>query len=83
MKNDNVVMYDAFLWNWSKNVICDDGILIPSYINEAINNKIWQPIVEGWVTLNTLIPKFWGCVKLINWTFIEICKPWNNVAHKL
>lgn len=82
MKNDNVVMYDAFVWNWSKNVICDE-ILIASYINETINNKIWWPIVEEWVTLNTFIPKFRGCVKLIYRTFIEISKPWNNVAHKL
>jgi len=25
MKRDNVCMYDAFSWNWSKNVVCDDG----------------------------------------------------------
>jgi len=26
MKHDNVYMYDAFLWNWSKSVVCDDSI---------------------------------------------------------
>jgi hypothetical protein len=25
MKHDNVYMYDAFLWNSSKNAVCDDS----------------------------------------------------------
>jgi hypothetical protein len=38
MKHDNVSIYDAFVWNWSKNAICDNAIV--SYINDAIGNEI-------------------------------------------
>jgi hypothetical protein len=40
MKHDNVSMYDAFVWNWLKNVVCDNAIFIASYINDAIGDKI-------------------------------------------
>jgi len=33
MKHDNVIMYNAFMWNWSKSVLCDNVIFIVSYIN--------------------------------------------------
>ncbi len=33
-------MYDAFTWNWSKNVVCDDAMFIASCINNAIGNEI-------------------------------------------
>jgi len=49
-------MYDAFLWNWSKNVICD-AIFIASYINDAIGDEIWWFIVYGNIKLGTTIPK--------------------------
>jgi hypothetical protein len=25
MKHDNVCMYNAFLWNWLKSIVCDDS----------------------------------------------------------
>jgi hypothetical protein len=40
MKHDNVFMHDAFIWDWSKNAICDDVIFIAYYINDAIGNEI-------------------------------------------
>ncbi len=40
MKHDNVVMYDAFMWNQSKCIICNDAIFITSYINEVICDKV-------------------------------------------
>jgi hypothetical protein len=40
MKHDNVTKYDAFMWNWNKSVINDDGIFIASCINYAIANEI-------------------------------------------
>jgi len=40
MKHDNVFTYDAFAWNWSKTVICDDVIFIAFYINDVIGNEI-------------------------------------------
>jgi hypothetical protein len=43
MKHDNVIMYDAIMWNWNKFVICDDVVFIASSINEAIGNKVWWP----------------------------------------
>jgi hypothetical protein len=46
MKHDNVTKYDAFLWNWSKSAITDDGIFIASCINSAIINEIQWPIIK-------------------------------------
>jgi hypothetical protein len=40
VKHDNVTKYDAFLWNWSKSAINDDGIFIASCINSAIVDEI-------------------------------------------
>jgi len=45
VKHDNVIKYDAFMWNWSKSAINDDTIFIASCINSAITNKIRWPIV--------------------------------------
>jgi hypothetical protein len=33
-------MCDAFVWNWSKNVVCDDVIFIAYYITYAIGDEI-------------------------------------------
>jgi hypothetical protein len=46
MKHDNVSMYDAFVWNWSKNVVCDDVTFIAYYINDAIGDEISCPITQ-------------------------------------
>ncbi len=43
MKHENVVVYDVFMWNWSKYAICDDAIFIASYINDSIGDKVWWP----------------------------------------
>ncbi len=40
MKHDNVSMYDAFVWNWSKSAICDDVIFTSSCIIDAIGDEI-------------------------------------------
>jgi hypothetical protein len=50
MKHDNVTKYDAFLWNWSKSAINDDGIFIAFCINSTITDEIRWPIIEErWV----------------------------------
>jgi len=36
MKHDNVVMFDAFMWNWSKSNVWNDAI--SPCINEALSN---------------------------------------------
>jgi hypothetical protein len=46
MKYDNVIKYDAFIWNWNNSVINDNGIFIASCINYAIVDEICWPIVE-------------------------------------
>jgi len=46
MKHDNVTKYDAFLRNWNKNAMNDDGIFIESCINFAITSEIQWPIIE-------------------------------------
>jgi hypothetical protein len=33
-------MYDAFMSNYSKCIICNDAIFIASYINETIGDKV-------------------------------------------
>jgi hypothetical protein len=44
-------MYNAFMWNLNKNVICDDVVFIASCINEAIGNKIqWWKMDYVWYT---------------------------------
>jgi glutathione peroxidase-family protein len=56
MKQNNVTKYDAILWNWSKNVITNDGIFIASYINSTITNEIRWPIIEERQVLATQLP---------------------------
>ncbi len=36
IKHNNVRMYNAFMWNWSKNNLCDDVVFIKSCINDAL-----------------------------------------------
>ncbi len=75
MKHDNIVMYDTFLRNWNNNLICNDAIYVVSDIEEVISDKIQWSIIRGLATLDMHIPKFQGCIKLLNGTFNEICKP--------
>ncbi len=76
MKHDNVVLYDTFIWNQNKDVICDDVTFIASCINEAIGDEIKWPTIEEWITLGLCIYfEFQGySIRLINGTFIEIKK---------
>jgi hypothetical protein len=55
MKHDNVSMYDAFVWNWSKSAVCDDPIFITSCINDAIGDEIRWPTIEDRVMLGAQI----------------------------
>jgi hypothetical protein len=47
MKHDNVIIYNACMWNWSKNAICDDVVFIISCIHEALHDEI------KWCTIDT------------------------------
>jgi hypothetical protein len=77
MKHDNVVTFNAFMWNWRKSNVCDDAIFIASCINEALSNEIWWPTIKERAQFGSQILGF------IDGTFIEIQKPWNNEAHKI
>jgi hypothetical protein len=46
MIHDNGIMYDAFLWDWSKSAICDDVIFISSKLVMSLAIKFQRPIVE-------------------------------------
>jgi hypothetical protein len=46
MKHDNVVMFDAFMWNWNKNNVWSDAIFISPCINEALSKEIQWPTIE-------------------------------------
>lgn len=43
MKCDNVVTWDAFVWNWARSSIYDDTFFVASCIYEAISNEIFRP----------------------------------------
>jgi hypothetical protein len=51
MKNDNVIKYDGFMWNWSNRAIYDDGIFITFFLNFALVDEIqWPKVVKKqWV----------------------------------
>ncbi len=83
MERDNVSMYDTFVYNWSKSVVCDDVIFIASYIKDAIGDEIWWPTTQEQIVLNTNLVEFQGCIGLVYGTLINICKPWNYGAHKV
>ncbi len=51
-------MYDEFVWNWSKNAICDDAIFIASCINDTIRNDIRWPIAQERVVLGMNLVEF-------------------------
>ncbi len=46
IKHDNVIKYDAFMWNWNKNAINDNGIFIASCINSIIVDEIHWPTIQ-------------------------------------
>jgi hypothetical protein len=73
MKHDNVVVFDAFMWNWNKSNVCNYAIFITFCINEALSNEIRWPMVEERAQLGS---------QIIDGIFIEIRKSWNNEAHK-
>jgi len=81
IKHDNVTKYDAFVWNWSKNAIHEDDIIIASCINSAIVDKIHWPIIQQQQILAKQLSQFQGCIGFIDGTFIKIHKPWNILAH--
>ncbi len=54
----DMIKYDAFMWNRSKNVINVDGIFIASCINYVIVDNIQWPNVEQWQVLVTQLPQF-------------------------
>ncbi len=87
IKHNNVTKYDAFLWNWRKIVINDDGILISSCINSTIVNEIhhcqWNLMAHYWGVsgLGYTLPQFQGCIRFTDGTLIKIHKPCNNPTH--
>jgi len=56
IKHNNVSKYDAFLWNWSKIAMNDDGIFITSCINSTIVDEIRWPIIEECWVFATQLP---------------------------
>jgi hypothetical protein len=69
MKPNNMVMYNTFLWNWSKSVICDNTILFMLCTSEVIGDKIRWLIAKEQATLGLHILKIQGCIELINGGF--------------
>jgi hypothetical protein len=53
MKYVNGMMYDTFMWNWLKSILCGDLIFIISYINDVIANEIHWPTLEERIALSS------------------------------
>jgi hypothetical protein len=49
--------------------MCDNVIFITSCINEAMGDKILWSTLEERATLDTHIPKFQGCIRLLTRDF--------------
>ncbi len=75
MKHDNVIMYVAFMWNWLKFTLCDDAIFITSCINHAFEDEIRWSTLEERLTLGVHLQEIPRCIRFIDGTLIEICKP--------
>ncbi len=81
MKHDNVTMYVAFMWNWSKYALCDDAIFITSCINHAFEDEIQWPMHEDKLNLGAHLWEISRCIGFIDGILIEICKPLQNETH--
>jgi hypothetical protein len=76
-------MYDAFVWNWSKNAICDDVIFNAYCINDAIGNEVQWFTTEKQVVLGMNSLEFQSYIVFIDGMFIKIHKLWNDGADKI
>jgi hypothetical protein len=75
------LMYDAIIWNWSKFALCDDALFITSYINHALSNEIRWSTSKERVRLGIHLCELPRCIRFIDGTLVEICKPWQNEVH--
>lgn len=82
LEHDNVTMYDAFMWNCFKFLMCNDTIFISLCSNETIVNEIWWPTIEKKATLSIKIWDFLGCIKFIDRNLVKTRKSWNNMAQQ-
>lgn len=73
------MMYNNFMWNWPKSILCEDALFIKSCINDALGNEIqWpMPLVLG-IQLQELL----GCIGFINNNLVKNQKLWTNKAHR-
>jgi hypothetical protein len=82
MKQNNVMMYDTFMWNWSEFCVCDDVIFIASCINYAFVYEIWGLMPKEKIVLGMQLQDLLCCIGLMNDILIKIQKLWNNEAHR-
>jgi len=74
MKHDDVIMYVAFMWNWSKFALCHDTIFIASCVNYALEDEIQWSTLEEILSLGTHLQEISWCIMFIDGTLIEIRK---------
>jgi hypothetical protein len=81
MKQNNVMMYDTFMWNWLRFSLCGDAIFIASCINYAFVYEIWGLMPKEKIVLGMQLQDLSCCIGFMNDIFIKIQKLWNNEAH--
>lgn len=81
MKHDNIIYFDAMLWNWSRSSLCDDAIFVASYVNKAIGDEIRWPTLEERHALAAHIPQLPGCIGFVDGTLVRIHRPFENEHH--
>lgn len=82
MKHNNVMMYNTFMWNWSKSIFCEDALFIKSCINDAFGNEIQWPMPKEKIVLGIQLQELLGCIGFINNNLVKNQKLWTNKAHR-
>jgi hypothetical protein len=59
-------MYNTFMWNWSKSILCEDALFIKSCINDAFGNEIQWPMPKAKIFLGIQLQELLGCIGFIN-----------------
>jgi len=81
VKHDNVCMHEFFM------ILVESAVFVHTIfmtfcINDVIWDMIWWPTLQEKLVFGTTIQELWGCIGLIDGTFIKIHKPKNNVTYK-
>ncbi len=80
LQHDNVTKYDYLMWDWAKNLVCDDVIFISSCTNSTFVDEICWPTPHERITLWSYLQELTRCIKCIDGTLFEIFQPWGDAG---